>query len=116
MSIKEIVCDALRRYGESVELKTKEGSFETFAVIQPLRRKHRLFMNEDRMVPGEFDSSFRHYVGQPSAALCEGDEVLYHNERYAVVMSERYYCGEEIIYIWAILKHKTERVDEYESA
>ena len=116
MKIRQIIRDALRRYGEEVQLTTTEGSRTAWAMITPLRRKHRLYLDESRTDPGVFDASYRHYIGEPDAPLSEGDEVVFRKKRYAVVISERYDSCGEVIYIWAILKPVKERMDEYEDS
>lgn len=116
MKIRQIVSDALHRYGEEVRITTDDGSRTVWAMISPLRRRNRLYLDESRRSPGAFDASYRHYIGEADAPLCEGDEVVFRKERYAVVISERYDSCGEVIYIWAILKPVRERTDEYENA
>ena len=116
MNVRQIVTDALRRYGEEVTITTAEGFCTAWAMITPLRRKHRLYLDEGRRDAGVYDASYRHYIGEADAPLSEGDEVIFRKERYAVVISERYDSCGEVIYIWAILKPKKERVDEYDNS
>lgn len=116
MRVEQVVSDALRRYGEKVEIKTEKGVCEAWAIVSPLRRKHRLYLDESRRSAGVFDPSYRHYIGEADVPLKEGDEVVFCKTRYAVVISERYDSCGEVIYYWAILKPAVERVDEYEDS
>lgn len=116
MRVKRIVADALRRYGEEVHITNADGTRTVFAMISPLRRKHRLYLDESRVNAGAFDASYRHYIGEVEAPLSEGDEVIFRKQRYAVVISERYESCGETLYIWAILKGVKERTDEFENA
>ena len=116
MSVRQIVSDALRRYGSEVKITAGGDTRTARAMITPLRRKHRLYLDESRRNAGAYDASYRHYIGEADAPLSEGDRVVSGKERYAVVISERYESCGEVIYIWAILKPVREKMDEYENS
>ena len=116
MRIERIVSDALKRYGEQVQIHTAQGNFRVYAMVTPLRRKHRLYLDEIGTSMGVFDGSYRHYVGEAGCPLSEGDEVELGGERFSVLISERYRTGGTVVYIWAILKPVRERTDEYDNA
>ncbi len=117
MSISRAIDHAISRYGRRVELIREGQKTTTYALVEPLRRKHRLFLNEDSRDAGRFDASYRHYVGLRTVPLTEGDELSVGGEHYTVIISEEYSYGEEVLYIWAILKKKTKGlVDDYEDA
>ncbi len=107
----------LRRYGNTVTI-TRGGRTEvTKAFVQPLRRRHRLYINDKVGVSGYFDNAYRLYIGDRyhhfdygdgTVITCMGDE-------YTVVTSEEFFVRDEEVYVWAILSPKNStKEDDYD--
>ena len=90
----------LYKYGENVTVSAGSGrAVNTKAFIQPLRRRHRL------------------YIGSPDDGytLSEGTIIGSKNQDYVVMTSEDYVVGDETVYIWAILRLKNDpEEDDYD--
>ena len=104
---------ALRKYGSIVTV-THGGRIKSVkAFIQPLRRRHRLYMNDKTGPAGRFDNSYKYYIGEQY--LSEGDTVAMQNgEEFTVVISEEYLIADKPVYVWAILRPKNAQEDDYD--
>lgn len=115
MRTQNFVHSALERYGNTVTI-TRGGRTQTAkAFVQPLRRRHRLYIN-DRVVPaGYFDNAYKLYIGDRNHRFSHGDGTVITCQgiEYTVVTGEEFIVSDEVIYIWAILmpKKRTEEGD-----
>ena len=106
----------LDRYANSVTI-TRGGRTEAAnAFVQPLRRRHRLYINDKTIPAGYFDNAYRLYIGDKRHHLSHGDVVTIScsGDAYTVVTSEEFIVGNEIAYIWAILKPQNRMEDDYD--
>ena len=107
----------LKRYGNTVTI-TRGGRTETVrAFVQPLRRRHRLYINDKVIPAGYFDNAYRLYIGDRYHHFSYGDgaELSCNGEAYNVVTSEEFVVGNEVAYVWAILRPKKElKEDDYD--
>ena len=108
----------LYKYGENVTVSSGSGrAVNTKAFIQPLRRRHRLYINDKVISAGYFDNSCKLYIGSPDDGytLSEGTIIGSKNQDYVVMTSEDYVVGDETVYIWAILRLKNDpEEDDYD--
>lgn len=112
--LNEFLSRALARYGNTVTI-THGGRAKTVkAFVQPLRRRHRLYLNDKTGPAGRFDNSYKYYIG--SQYLAEGDVLRLEcsNEEYVVVISEEYIVSDKPVYVWAILRPKNAQEDDYD--
>ena len=107
----------LSRYGNTVSI-TRGGRTEvTRAFVQPLRRRHRLYINDKVIPAGYYDNAYRLYIGDRSHRFSYGDGAVItcKGEEYTVVTAEEFVVGNEIAYVWAILRPKKEmKEDDYD--
>lgn len=104
---------ALAKYGNTVIINRGGRTEAGRAFVQPLRRRHRLYIN-DRYIPaGYFDNRYLLYIGSPSHPLDKGMRVRCKGTDYTVVTAEEFSAHDEDIYIWAILMPVTEEEENY---
>ena len=113
MRMNDHFMSALRRYGNTVVID-RSGRAETVrAFVQPLRRRHRLYIN-DRYIPaGYFDNRYLLYIGPPDQFLDTGDKVSCLGTEYSVVTAEMFAVRDENVYVWAILMPVVEAEEDY---
>ncbi len=100
----------LRRYGNTVTIR-RNGRTETAkAFVQPLRRRHRLYINDKVIPTGYFDNAYKLYIGDASHRFEYGDRTVIScfGEEYTIVTGEEFVVGDEEVYVWAILSPKKE--------
>lgn len=109
--------DILRRYGNTVTV-TRGGRTETvYAFVQPLRRRHRLYINDKVIPAGYFDNAYRLYIGDRHHHFSYGDGAVLTcgGEDYAVVTAEEFVVGDRVAYVWAILRpKKAQKENDYD--
>ena len=94
---------ALRKFGNTVRIYRGGRTEVTRAFIQPLRRRHRLYIS-DRYIPaGYFDNRYLLYIGSSDHPLDTGMQVRCLDTSYTVVTAEEFTAHDEDIYVWAIL-------------
>ncbi len=113
MRMADYLNNALKRYGNTVMIcrggRTEAGK----AFVQPLRRRHRLYIN-DRYIPaGYFDNRYLLYIGSPEHPLDDGMRVLCKGTEYTVVTAEVFAAHDEEIYVWAILMPTAQGKEDY---
>ena len=113
MRLKGYLDRVLERFGYTV-LITKSGRTRAAkAFVQPLRRRHRLYINERYIPAGYFDNRYLLYIGSPAYPLEEGMRVECGGEGYRVVTAEEYGSHNETVYIWAILMPESSSTEGY---
>ena len=104
---------ALRKFGNTVHICRNGRTEVSKAFVQPLRRRHRLYIN-DRYIPaGYFDNRYLLYIGSPDLPLDDGMRVTCKNTEYTVVTSEIFTAHDEDIYVWAILMPESTGKEDY---
>ena len=107
----------LRRYGNTVTINQGGRTEVTRAFVQPLRRRHRLYINDKVGVSGYFDNAYRLYIGDRNHHFVYGDGTVITcmGEAYTVVTSEEFFVCDEEVYVWAILSPKNRtKEDDYD--
>lgn len=107
----------LSRFGNTVSITRGSRTKVTRAFVQPLRRRHRLYINDKVIPAGYFDNAYRLYIGDRDHHFSYGDGsvVSCNGEDYTVVTAEEFIVGDEVAYIWAILRpKKLMKEDDYD--
>ena len=104
---------ALMRFGNTVRICRGGGTEVIKAFVQPLRRRHRLYIN-DRYIPaGYFDNRYLLYIGPGSRPMEDGMRIRCNGIGYTVVTSEIFTAHDEDIYVWAILMPESRSKEGY---
>ena len=104
---------ALKKFGNSVRIYRGGRTEVTRAFVQPLRRRHRLYIS-DRYIPaGYFDNRYLLYIGSADHPLESGMRVRCLNTAYTVVTAEEFTAHDEDIYVWAILMPVSKGKEDY---
>ena len=113
MRMSKQLTTALNRFGNTVSI-SRGGSTEVCkAFVQPLRRRHRLYIN-DRYIPaGYFDNRYLLYIGSPEHPLDTGMQVQCRDIAYTVVTAEVFAARDEDVYVWAILMPQAQGKEDY---
>lgn len=116
MSIYKMVADTIKRYGNKVEITTKNKTEHTKAFVEPLRYKNKIYVGDVKRLMGSDRTEKYLYVGLPENPLVENCSVIETAERkYIVNRCENYYVNDMPVYVWAILKaHGNDLEDDYE--
>lgn len=117
MKIHTTFKNVLRRYGNTVVIHTGGRTEVTKAFVQPLRRRHRLYINDKVIPAGYFDNAYKLYIGDCEHRFSYGDKTVITcmGEEYTVVTGEEFYVGDDEVYVWAILSPKKElKEDDYD--
>ena len=82
------------------------------AVIQPLRYKNKMYLEDKRLELGVSDMSYYLYLGPANHDLSElntNDYLVRADSRdFFITRAEKVYLGKNVFYIWAVLRRKTE--------
>ena len=104
---------ALIKFGNTVRIFRGGRAKVSKAFVQPLRRRHRLYIN-DRYIPaGYFDNRYLLYIGPGDLPLEDGMRVECGDTAYTVVTSEIFAAHDENIYVWAILMPVSKCEEDY---
>lgn len=104
---------ALKKFGNTVRI-CRGGRAEVLkAFVQPLRRRHRLYIN-DRYIPaGYFDNRYLLYIGPGDKPLEDNTRIVCNGTAYTVVTAESFAAHDEDIYVWAILMPICKSKEDY---
>ncbi len=113
MKLTSYLDRALKKFGNTVII-TRDGCTEVAkAFVQPLRRRHRLYIS-DRYIPaGYFDNRYLLYIGSCKNPLDTGMRVRCDRIFYRVVTAEEFTAHDEDIYVWAILMPESKAKEGY---
>ena len=104
---------ALLKFGNTVSIERGGGTEVCKAFVQPLRRRHRLYIN-DRYIPaGYFDNRYLLYIGPCGHPLDTDMRLMCGGTEYTVVTAEEFAAHDEDIYVWAILMPVSEAKEGY---
>jgi len=97
------------RFGRSLSIKNSDGwSTETFhAFIQPLRYKNKMYLYGVNTTIGFNNQGHYLYIGPPNHDLTViGDDCYIECDgvKYQIDRAEKVYAGNELFYIWAIVR------------
>ena len=97
------------RYGRPAEFVSKDG--ETInkmrAFISPLRYKNKMYLYGVNTEIGYNSQGHYLYIGPPDPDItlaADGEYVTCMGEKYRIDRAEKVYKGEDVFYIWAIIR------------
>ncbi len=101
----------LKRYGRSVYITSEKLNSEIFnALVQPLRYKNKMYVAGTNTEIGLAEENYYLYIGPADKDLRKmGSSVTLYTadgKSYEVQKSEKIYNGENVWYIWAVIKEK----------
>lgn len=116
MQIRDVIKDAAKRFGREVCFISGEWvSLPFYGFIQPLRYKNKMYLKDIHIPAGIVDTDVFLYIGPYDHDPSHFDKPIIScsdGEKYVVSKSEKVFFGEEVAYIWTIIRKFTE--DDYE--
>lgn len=96
-------------YGRSAEFLSSDGEkiTEMKAFISPLRYKNKMYLYGVNTEIGYNSQGHYLYIGPPNPDLTAAEDGAYivcGTEKYRIDRAERVYKGDEVFYIWAIIR------------
>lgn len=96
-------------YGRAASFSSKSGEkiAEMKAFISPLRYKNKMYLYGVNTEIGYNSQGHYLYIGPPEPDLTaaeEGSYVTCGEEKYRIDRAEKVYKGDEVFYIWAIIR------------
>lgn len=96
-------------YGRPAEFVSKDGTKlkEMSAFISPLRYKNKMYLYGVNTEIGYNSQGHYLYIGPPDPDLTQaqdGEYISCMGEKYRVDRAEKVYKGEDVFYIWAIIR------------
>jgi len=101
----------LKRYGREINLHKGESIHRFKAYIAPFDYRNRQYFDDTYSILGYRDQNAFLYIGSPENGgdmLCVGDVIYWDNEGFLVSVCEKRHVGEQLFYIWAVLKRANE--------
>ncbi len=97
------------KHGRPCSFCSKEGESvaEMRAFISPLRYKNKMYLYGVNTEIGYNSQGHYLYIGPPSPDLTaadDGEYVYCFGEKYRIDRAEKVYKGNEVFYIWAIIR------------
>lgn len=105
-----MITDAVfKKYGRSAGFMTKRGGLikKMNAFISPLRYKNKMYLYGVNTEIGYNSQGHYLYIGPPDPDLTQMEDggcVYCLGEKYRVDRAEKVYRGNEVFYIWAIIR------------
>ena len=99
----------LTEFGRFAEFVSADGEtvIGTHAFISPLRYKNKMYLYGVNTEIGYNSQGHYLYIGPPDVDLsliAEGGYIVCENEKYRIDRAEKVYKGNEVFYIWAIIR------------
>lgn len=97
------------KYGRAASFSSKDGETiaEMKAFISPLRYKNKMYLYGVNTEIGYNSQGHYLYIGPPDPDLTaaeDGEYVSCLGEKYRIDRAEKVYKGDEVFYIWAIIR------------
>ncbi len=98
-----------RKYGRPTSFVSKNGETlkEMKAFISPLRYKNKMYLYGVNTEIGYNSQGHYLYIGPPDPDLTlssDGEYISCLGEKYRIDRAEKVYKGEDVFYIWAIIR------------
>ena len=98
-----------KRYGRTASFVSKDGETlkEMQAFISPLRYKNKMYLYGVNTEIGYNSQGHYLYIGPPDLDLtlaADGEYISCLGEKYRIDRAEKVYKGDEVFYIWAIIR------------
>ncbi len=103
------IATAFEKYGRPAEYSSKDGEKlkEMKAFISPLRYKNKMYLYGVNTEIGYNSQGYYLYIGpaDPDLTLAkDGEYISCLGEKYRIDRAEKVYRGNEVFYIWAIIR------------
>lgn len=98
-----------KKHGRPSAFVSKEGEIlkEMRAFISPLRYKNKMYLYGVNTEIGYNSQGHYLYIGPPDPDLTlsnDGEYISCFGEKYRIDRAEKVYKGEDVFYIWAIIR------------
>ena len=119
MEVKECFNEVFERLGADVVVKIHGEQTKTKAIIQPMRYKNKLYIDMANTEIGLNDTECFLYLGSAEVDFTTSERytsvyAMNTNRSYNVSRADRICIGDEILYIWAVLKPRI-KGDRYDT-
>lgn len=104
--MKKMVNGVLQRYGTDMELTGASGTVTVKGFLQPVRSKSIQNMITQNTPLGEVSRGQYVYIGPADVAVQEGDTLQAEQAQYLFRRVERFFVGEDAIYLWGLCVEK----------
>lgn len=107
----------IKRFGEEVLLSQQEIQQKTYAVIQPLLYKNKMYLGGKITPFGIRDDGHYLMIADIADKITDWGKVIVSNHagKFSVKRAEVVSCGKDDLYIWAVITPCKEAVaDDYE--
>ena len=106
-----------KNFGRSAQFNSKDGGVlaEMKAFISPLRYKNKMYLYGVNTEIGYNPQGHYLYVGPPDPDLTlaqDGEYITCLGEKYRIDRAEKVYRGDEVFYVWAIIRVIVEMEDD----
>lgn len=96
-------------YGSSADVTTNNMTYDTRAFVEPLKLRHRIYMSdEDKKLMETLKKASQNgyllYIGPDDVPINETSTVVYKDNTYHVVSSEKARISKKNNYVWAVLE------------
>lgn len=103
------IAPVFETYGRPAAFSSKDGEKikEMKAFISPLRYKNKMYLYGVNTEIGYNSQGHYLYIGPPDPDLTlaqDGEHISCMGEKYRIDRAEKVYKGEEVFYIWAIIR------------
>ena len=111
------IAPLFEKHGRNVEVYDGNGSeiSKTSAFISPLRYKNKMYLYGVNTEIGYNSQGHYLYIGPPDPDITaseNGEYISCHGEKYRIDRAEKVYRGDEVFYIWAVIRVVVETEDE----
>lgn len=111
MSLENLICRELKRYGQKVKILKEGEEIETFAIVTPLRYKNKMYLEGTYTSLGYVDQSHYLYIGPAQYDFEDmGKDIVVScgQGRCVVKKCEKVFFKGRPLYIWAVLQSSGE--------
>ena len=96
-------------YGSSVDVTTNNVTYNTRAFVKPLKLRHKIYMSDENKKLMETlkkasQNGYLLYIGSDDIPINEISIVVYKDNTYHVVSSEKARISKKNNYVWAVLE------------
>lgn len=103
------ITSIFEKYGRSSAFVSKDGEKlnEMKAFISPLRYKNKMYLYGVNTEIGYNSQGHYLYIGPPTPDLTaaeDGEYISCLGEKYRIDRAEKVYKGDEVFYIWAVIR------------
>ncbi len=106
MNLSEKIAAMFKSIGELVTVTIDETAQDVYAIIQPMRYKNKLYLEQERNELGFKDSECFLYLGPAEADFVSKERYTWiktDGRSYNVSRADRIAIGGKTQYIWAVL-------------